>query len=385
MPAAFSRTLRSLRNDGVGRTAAAMLVGGALLAGWMLWLFLAEVTVYEVAVSARVEVSEAVAPIAARVSGRVVRSQLALGQQVAAGEVLVELDSERERLELTQGQARLEALTAQLAPLREQIAVREETMGRAREAERAEVAEARARSEEAQSRAAFRQSDAERAAQLSQQGLLARREAEERTVDAETSRSAVTALRSAVGRIEAEHRRRLGEFEAELAGLRRELARVTAEITAARAMVEQLEHEVELRRIRAPVDGQIGEIVPLQVGTILAEGERIGSVVPVGTLAVVASFPPAAIGRLRIGQQARLRLDGFSPLQYGTVAATVSSIGSELRDGHVRVELALARGAASRILLQHGLPGTVEVAVERVAPVILVLRATGRLLMGDRI
>jgi multidrug resistance efflux pump len=330
-------------------------------------------------------VSEAVAPIAARVSGRVVRSQLALGQQVAAGEVLVELDSERERLELTQGQARLEALTAQLAPLREQIAVREETMGRAREAERAEVAEARARSEEAQSRAAFRQSDAERAAQLSQQGLLARREAEERTVDAETSRSAVTALRSAVGRIEAEHRRRLGEFEAELAGLRRELARVTAEITAARAMVEQLEHEVELRRIRAPVDGQIGEIVPLQVGTILAEGERIGSVVPVGTLAVVASFPPAAIGRLRIGQQARLRLDGFSPLQYGTVAATVSSIGSELRDGHVRVELALARGAASRILLQHGLPGTVEVAVERVAPVILVLRATGRLLMGDRI
>lgn len=383
MPAAFSRTTRSLQVDGFGRAVVAMLVVGALLATWTLWLFLAEVTVYEVAASARVEVGQAVSPLAARVSGRVVRSQLALGQRVEAGQLLVELDSEREALALAQGKAQEESIAAQIAPLREEIAVREQALAHTREAGRAEVAEARSRYEEARSRASFRESDAERARQLSEQGLLARRDAEERAVDAESGRSAVDALRSAVSRVETEHKRRLSELEADLAGLRRELGRAVAEAAAARAAVERLEHELELRRIRAPVSGQIGEIVPLQAGTMLTEGERIGAVVPAGNLAVVASFAPATIGRLRVGQAARLRLDGFPPLQYGTIPTVVTSIGSEVQGGLVRVELMLTPGASVPTLLQHGMPGTVEVIVERVAPAVLVLRAVGRLLVEE--
>lgn len=383
MPAAFSRTMRSLQVDGFGRAMVAMLVVGALLASWMLWLFLAEVTVYEVAASARVEVGQAVSPIAARVSGRVVRSQLALGQRVQAGQILVELDSEREALALAQGKAQEESLAAQIGPLRDEIAVREQALGLTREAGRAEVAEARSRYQEAESRATFRDSDAERARKLSEQGVLAQREAEERAVDAKSGRAALDALRSAVSRTETEHKRRVSELEADLAGLRRELGRAVADAAAARAAVERLEHELELRRIRAPVSGQIGEIVPLQAGTMLAEGERVGAVVPAGNLVVVASFAPASIGRLRVGQEARLRLDEFPPLQYGTIPTVVTSIGSEVQGGLVRVELTLTPGASVPMLLQHGMPGTVEVIVERVPPAVLVLRAVGRLLVEE--
>jgi hypothetical protein len=58
----------------------------------------------------------------------------------------------------------------------------------------------------------------------------------------------------------------------------------------------------------------------------------------------------------------------------------VRRVANEVRDGRVRVELGVDPEGASPIPLQHGLPGNVEVQVERVAPATLVLRAAGKLL-----
>jgi hypothetical protein len=105
------------------------------------------------------------------------------------------------------------------------------------------------------------------------------------------------------------------------------------------------------------------------------------AVVPLGDLHVVADFfPPSALGRIRPGQPTRLRCAGFPWAQYGSLAVTVRRVASEVRDGHVRVELSVDPEGASPIPLQHGLPGAVEVQVERVAPAALVLRAAGKLL-----
>ncbi|HBL26462.1 MAG TPA: hypothetical protein DD490_06475, partial [Acidobacteria bacterium] len=53
-------------------------------------------------------------------------------------------------------------------------------------------------------------------------------------------------------------------------------------------------------------------------------------------------------------------------------------LGSEPRDGRIRVELTLRPRPGSRLPLQHGLPGTVEVEVEKVSPAVLVLRTVGK-------
>src|SRR5579864_9610177 len=96
---------------------------------------------------------------------------------------------------------------------------------------------------------------------------------------------------------------------------------------------------------------------------------------------VIAQFPPpAAFGRIRPGQPARLRLEGFPWAQYGTVTATVSRVAGEVRDGRVRVELLVNPQSASRIPLQHGMPGSVEVQVENVSPAALALRAAGQMI-----
>src|SRR5204862_4061883 len=94
--------------------------------------------------------------------------------------------------------------------------------------------------------------------------------------------------------------------------------------------------------------------------------------------------PQAALGRIAPGQQAKMRLDGFPWTEYGAVPAVVTRVASEVRDGMVRVELAIDGSQPTRIPLQHGLPGSIEVTVERIAPAALVLRTAGRMLSAPR-
>src|SRR5262249_14310840 len=68
--------------------------------------------------------------------------------------------------------------------------------------------------------------------------------------------------------------------------------------------------------------------------------------------------------------------------QYGFVSADVRRVASEVRDGTVRVELAVVPDPESRIPLQHALPGSIEVLVENVSPARLLFRSAGRLLGG---
>ena len=129
------------------------------------------------------------------------------------------------------------------------------------------------------------------------------------------------------------------------------------------------------------MSGQVAEVANVRVGSFVDEGDKFGAIVPPGELRVVADFQPhSALGRIREGQPSRLRLDGFPWAQYGTVSATVSKVANEPRDGGIRVEFAVVPNSNSLIPLQHGLPGTIEVKVDRVSPAALVLRAAGKLL-----
>lgn len=96
MAATFCRTLRFLDADRSRRAISGLLLAG-LLTGWLSWLGLGRVTVYEVSATARLEVQTSAHPIAAPVGGRVAQTHLRIGTEVAAGDVLVVLDTETER------------------------------------------------------------------------------------------------------------------------------------------------------------------------------------------------------------------------------------------------------------------------------------------------
>jgi hypothetical protein len=64
--------------------------------------------------------------------------------------------------------------------------------------------------------------------------------------------------------------------------------------------------------------------------------------------------------------------------QYGSVSGVVERVAQEVRDGNVRVELLIQESGATRIPLQHGLPGSLQIAVDETSPASLAWRAAGR-------
>jgi membrane fusion protein (multidrug efflux system) len=129
------------------------------------------------------------------------------------------------------------------------------------------------------------------------------------------------------------------------------------------------------------VAGTVGDVAPLHAGDMVGAGQKFATVVPAGALFAVADFEPRAVlGRVHAGQRARLRLDGFPWTQFGSLPLTVSRVASEIRDGRIRVEFRPDGAWPTGMPLQHGLPGAIEVTLDRVAPAVLVLRASGQML-----
>jgi multidrug resistance efflux pump len=377
----FSTTLRTLDADGFRGTTLGVLLVVGLLGAWAAWFIGAQVGLYAVSETARLEMRQAAHPVEAPVAGRVVASHLILGREVQGDDVLVELDASTQHLQREEEQARVRALTPQLAALHMAIAAEEQALREAQQAARVALKESWARHREAEVAARTAAEEAELFARLHARNLPSQLDLLRAKAEAQKRRAAVDTLRLAVSRLESDHRTQESDRQARLEGLRRDVTRLAGDMTTAAATVERLAHEIERRRIRAPMAGRLGEVAKLRIGSVVREEDRLAAVVPRGDLQVVADFlPPSALGRIRPGQPARLRLEGFPWAQYGSLAATVSRVASEVRDGRVRVELTVDPDGASPIPLQHGLPGTVEVQVERVAPVTLVLRAAGKLL-----
>jgi membrane fusion protein (multidrug efflux system) len=132
--------------------------------------------------------------------------------------------------------------------------------------------------------------------------------------------------------------------------------------------------------VRAPIDGLLGQVRAPQVGSVVAVGQTVAVVTPETALELVADFAPAnAIGRIRPGQRARMRVTGFPWTQYGMLGARVTAVSSEVADGRIRVKLALDDQTESTIPRRHGLIGDVEIELDEVSPAILIARAAGQL------
>jgi membrane fusion protein (multidrug efflux system) len=381
MPSPFSRTIRSLNAERSRLSTAATLVSVVILGGWSLWFFAARVAIYETSEAARLEVDAEVHPIEAAVSGRVIRTSMAIGREVQAGEVLVEIESDAQRLQLIEEEAREAALSAQLAALRGQTTAERRVQSETQAAAPVAIDEAKARYDEAVAVARAASDEYRRLAGLRSEGLVSELGVIKAKAEADRLQAAADAMKLAVNRQDKDQRAKQSGQQAVVENLNRDAATLEGEIKTRAAIIERLKHEIELRVARAPASGKLGETATLQPGQFVREGDKLGAVVPDGKLRAVAEFAPsAAMGRIQAGQRARLRLDGFAWTEYGQVSATVSRVASEPRSGRVRVELAVNPESAPLIPSQHGLPGKVEIEIERVSPAELAMRSVGKLL-----
>ncbi|HEX5228806.1 MAG TPA: HlyD family efflux transporter periplasmic adaptor subunit, partial [Bryobacteraceae bacterium] len=234
----------------------------------------------------------------------------------------------------------------------------------------------------AQESADFSRKEAERKATLLQSGLAARMDVERLQSEYKEKMSEVAAARQGVAKARRQQAMQGGERQVRIEALRRDSAEAEGQLATSDSTIQQLEHELGAHQIVASGDGRLGEVAPLRAGSFVREGDRLAAIVPDGRLRVVANFAPSeAIGRVKKGQKAWLRLDGFPSAEYGPIIAHVLGVGDEVRDSKVRVELALEPNP--HIPLQHGLPGTLEVQVDRISPASYLLRKAGGYLAGS--
>lgn len=381
MGVAFSRTTGALAGD-TGKGALLAIVTASLLTIlWFSWFAFGSVTVYETSRAAHVEVRSASRGISSQSGGRLIATGLYIGRRVRVGDVLAELESETQKLRLTQAEARLAALPTRLDSLRRQLSAAQQAEivgGRARSAA---VSAARARTEGALANAEFDRAMARKQRLDSESGGAALVDAERGETQARNAQAISEAMRHDESRISREADTQRLALAGESARLAAALRIAEGELAAAKAEVAQLRYELDNRKIRSPVDGVIGEVAALKLGDMVAGGVRLATVVPDENLHIVASFDAArGLGRLSEGQQGRLRLDGFSWTQYGDFAAQVQRVAGESEGNLLRVELTLKPSSGNQLPLRHGMSGTVDVAIESVSPAILLLRTIGQFL-----
>jgi multidrug resistance efflux pump len=379
VPTAFSKTMRELdRRRPVGavvRLAAALGLLTAL--GW--WMARVPVALFETTTAARLEIDSSATAVQAAITGRVVEANVALGKTVHAGDVLARLDAIPEQLQARQEETRMSALQPQIDALNAQIAADEASGSDERRASQSAIEEARLHLREAETQARQAQIERRRYAQLASEGLSPTSERDRTSAEADRLEATLAALRSAIDRLEHEQKTRDSQRAVRIAEVRTRIAALESGRAGIAASIRRVNYDVERRIIQAPIDGVIGEAPVLRPGSVLQEGARVASIVPAGRLRIVAFFPPeASYGRIRRGAGAKLRLKGYPWTEFGVVEARVTEAGGEDRDGRTRVELEVLSSPTLKATLRHGMPGELEVEVERTTPLSLVMRTAGQ-------
>ncbi len=349
-----------------------VLVGVLLvLAGLSAWGVRARVPVYAVAAHTPLALDPALQVAVTPVAGQVRVTHLQVGREVQAGEVLVELDSTDQRLQLEEAQQHLRALEAHRTARRQE--------GAALEAAWQATAQA---AQMAHQEAQTRHDDAVRALQVAQEKVQ-RLGPLTPLADLQPQKTAVETTHRSLQQLEHAQQVQAAEWRARLTQHQREVVILEGDLAVATAHLARLTYALEGIQLRAPSAGRLGAVAALLPGTMVQAGTWLGVLGPPGAFLVTADIPPAvAGGRLRAGQPAWLHFPSAPGRPAWTLPATVAQVAEAGPDASVRVVLRLAPEALVQLPLQPLAVGTVVVEVAQVTRLTQVTRTLAQSLWG---
>lgn len=177
------------------------------------------------------------------------------------------------------------------------------------------------------------------AEELAMRETLYRKQLSSKVVWLETRRKVsqvqgdLAALRSERQRVRgalAEAWDRLAEVDAELKReALTEMGRVVGELAEVRETVARLEEHVRRLAIAAPVAGVVKGLAVHTVGGVVAPGETLLEIVPVGDeLIVETRIQPQDIGHVRPGQTVTVKVSAFDFARYGSIPGVLTEISA---------------------------------------------------------
>jgi len=369
-----------------------------LIAGTATWWFFLRGTGMPkeiIALSGRIEGDDAA--VAAKTSGRIREITVREGDQVKAGQLIAVLDDEQVKAREQQAQSAVERAEAKLQWARQQIAVLQSQLEQSRlgvsqaqvDAEgrvsQAQSLVAAAEANLAQSQASYEQAryDADRFTKLAAQGDVSEREGKQSTTTAdahkavvEASRKQVEAARGALTAAKA-YLDNPAIRAAQVTGIQQQILQAQSDIKSAQAEAEHARAELEEARanrsdlkITAPFDGTVATR-SAEPGEVVASGAPIVTLVNLGQVYLRGFISEGEIGRVRVGQTARVYLDSNAKQALDAIVARIdpqaafTPENTYFRDDRVKqvvgVKLQLTKPEG---FAKPGMPADGEVLVE---------------------
>ena len=379
----------------IRRVAVLVVVVLAGLAAWRFLLAPAGLPPGVVAVSGRIEGDDSA--VAAKTSGRIREITVREGDRLQVGQVIAILDDEQVRAREQQAMAAVRQAEARTRLARHQIDVlneqleqsrlgvdqsRADAQGRVSEAD-AKLAAAEAQL--AQAEASWNQAkwDREAMGNLFKRELVAEQEAR-RAASAEEAQAAFVAaarrqVEAARGALTATRANLVNPAirSSQVAAVQGQILQAQADIAAAQAEAERARAQLDEARanrqdlqVVAPFAGTVATRTA-EPGEVVMAGTAIITLVNLGEVYLRAFVPEGQIGRVRVGQPARVYLDSApaTPLEAAVIRidpqASFTPENTYFREDRVKqvvgVKLQL-RGAAG--FAKPGMPADGEILVE---------------------
>lgn len=288
-----------------------------------------------------------------------------LGDTVEPGDMLVAFDSEPLRLELTRSRERLLALRQEIESIDLEIASIADSLTGELDSYDMALEALTARTEE---------TEAELKYALEAEALY-RQFRSERQIDALQYSRAHTEVAQIQLQLQAQEaessellankRLAMSRNETARAQLLRHRARLAGEVAELQPAQRKIELRIEELTVRAPFAGKVGAMSRVAVGESLQPGEWLMTLVPDLEYEFQATFAAReAAGRLMVDQPARIRFYALPWTEFGTLDAQVLRVGTEERNGTVRVDFMVDKRSPLAAQLNHGLKGEAVVQID---------------------
>jgi membrane fusion protein (multidrug efflux system) len=226
--------------------------------------------------------------VAPKVSGYVEAVYVAENQTVAPGQPLVRIDARSYQAALAQQSAAIDARRADIALSERQMAQQE-----------AAIEQTRAQLAGAEANAAYAAREAQRYKTLSGEGV----ETQERAAQAKNQQDQAAATLKADAAS-------LAVAERQIAAMQAQIQQAKAQLEGAQAQASAAQLNVGDTLLCASIAGRIGDKT-VQLGQFVQPGTRLMSIVPTSQIYLVANFKETQIGRMRIGQPAKVKIDAL--------------------------------------------------------------------------
>lgn len=288
-------------------TLCAGVIGGLLFWGWQRWAYgNAYVT------TDNAELDGVIIPVRAKLSGVVTQVPVADNMQVATGDLLFQIRDSEYHQQLAQSQAQWQALRVAAGQESGPGLLDSQILGAMARRQAAEAALAQSHATLEQAR-----NDYQRAKRLHGQGVTS-------TQDLETAKARFQALNHAQEVARGNSRAAAQSTLANQAELKAQDYR----IAAAQAQLELARIRLEDTRQTAPLASIVSK-KEVEPGQFVVAGQKLMSLIATEPLWVTANFKETQVGRVRVGQKARVTVDAFPGTSFiGTVQSAAPATGA---------------------------------------------------------